>query len=197
MLLSLKDTLSVVGFFLQIPKPLGRGTMAGFLCICGKESLAAVLPFPNGSSTLTWTDRRQCSRGWQRGSARGNIRILLHSTFTFKNLSTLNVKESLFPSFIVFEALSEMTHPVTFSCLTHLCALQYLLSFLNIVGMQGYSLHIWILSVSTIEIKVPQTLLRMPSKSYSCNLIQVWVDVLALKVCCYSFGNIFWTFVKQ
>lgn len=31
--------------------------MAGFLCIWGEESLAPVLPFPNWSSLITWTDR--------------------------------------------------------------------------------------------------------------------------------------------
>lgn len=70
------------------PLTLQRSTMAGFLCICGEDSLAPVLPSANGSSLLTWTDRRYVPRAdggarrwgnsWEQG---------LHSTYTFKNLS--------------------------------------------------------------------------------------------------------------
>lgn len=41
----MEDTVEVPEFFLTILKPLGRGTMAGFLCIWGKEGLAPLLPF--------------------------------------------------------------------------------------------------------------------------------------------------------
>lgn len=70
------------------PLTLQRSTMAGFLCICVEDSLAPVLPSANGSSLLTWTDRRYVPRAdggarrwgnsWEQG---------LHSTYTFKNLS--------------------------------------------------------------------------------------------------------------
>lgn len=70
-MLSLGDTLSVLGFFLEIPRPPGRSTMAGFLCIRGKGSLAAVLPLSNGSLLLTWADKTPMSPGVSEGLSLG------------------------------------------------------------------------------------------------------------------------------